>query len=263
DAFLSDVVGSQGIQPDRRLWNEFAHLFPPGPMLEIGPGAGHFLAAAAEANREVFAVEASAVHRDFLGANWGFRSVFGSLDELPPTAPPFAAVAMFNTIEHVFDVAGLFESIRSRLAPRGVVLVTTCNAECVVLPVVGTYWSMFKQPDHVSLPSGEGFRRLGRRTQLKCERVWTGELPLETPIGLAVAARDWILEHRRAETKPAMIPSHETPNESRAKDSPVPFQRRVVRGLMKATARVDPTRHLTALVGKAAGIRALFARDSA
>lgn len=239
-AFLSDAVSAHSTEPDRRLWNEFAHLFPPGPLLEIGPGAGHFLAAAAEAKREVFAVEASAVHREFIASTWGFRDVFGSLEELPATTPRFAAVAMFNTIEHVFDVARLFESIRSRLGPNGVVFVTTCNAECVIVPVVRTYWSMFKQPDHVSLPSGDGFRRLGDRTKLPCRRTWTGELPLETPIGMAVAVRDWVRERRGAEQGNSPRSAQDAPRVESPTTEQVPFQRRMARRLMKASARIDP-----------------------
>ena len=122
------------------------------------------------------------------------------------------------------------------------------------------YWSMFKPPDHVSIPSADGFRRLAPRVGLSLSRVWTGELPLETPIGLATAARDFILEKssRRAGT----AAEHATQDGGAAPSASRAVLRRVVRGAMHLMATVDPTRRLTTRMGRAAAIRGLFRRDA-
>ncbi len=195
--FIADVSNAKSDSPDLTTWRAFEHLLPPGPLLEIGPGSGHLLAAARDSGREVFAVEASAVHREYIVRRWGIPNVFAAIPDIPPTAPPFAAVVAFNTIEHVFDVAELFRSIRPHLSPSGAILVSTCNADCILLPLVGTYWAMFRPADHVSIPAADGLRALGDRTGFRCDRVWSAELPLETPVGILVALRDWLRERGR------------------------------------------------------------------
>jgi SAM-dependent methyltransferase len=259
--FISRIVTASSAQPDRKTWHEFQHLLPPGPVLEIGPGTGYLLAAARDAGREVFGVESSAVHREFIVRTWGIPNVFSALDDIPPTAPKFAAVMLFNTIEHVFDVTSLFRAIRARLAPEAAVLVSTCNAECIILPMVGTYWAMLKVPDHVSLPAAESFRRLALRTGFTCRRVWTGEQPLETPIGIVVALRDWIAERRVSSDAPEA--NRDPCVDGLPLDKRVPTQRRLARIAMRLTEHLDPTRHVTSLFGRAAAIRGLFAPDSA
>ena len=48
---------------------------------------------------------------------------------------------------------------------------------------------MLKEPDHFSIPSPESLRRVGERCGLRVLDVWSGEYPLETPLGVLVAAR--------------------------------------------------------------------------
>jgi SAM-dependent methyltransferase len=254
-AYIDEIVSEKHETPDRTTWAEFRDLLPHGPLLEIGPGTGHLLAAAREANRPVYALESSRSHREFIRRAWGIETVFGSFSELPASAPKFAAVLAFNTIEHVFDVGALFAATRPHLAPGGVILISTCNAECIIVPVVGVYWSMFKQPDHVSIPSAEGLRRLGARAGFSTERVWTGELPLETPIGLATAARDFVRE-RWMGREPAR--GGDGPAASTAAPGTVPLGRRFARFAVRTFASTDPTRYLTARVGRSAAIRGLF-----
>jgi SAM-dependent methyltransferase len=253
--FISMAVTFKADRPDYATWSEFADLLPPGPLLEIGPGAGYLLAAAREAGREVFGVESSEVHRKFIERTWGLPNVFPSMDDLP-AATRFGAVILINTIEHVFDVGGLFAAVRARLAPEGRLLVSTCNAECILLPLVGPYWAMLKVSDHVSIPAAESFRRLANRTGFACRKVWTGELPLETPIGIAVAIRDWARERKGA----VAVPDSPGPASNTEVDTRVPLSRQLARNVMRFAERVDPTRHVTARLGRAAAIRGLFAR---
>src|SRR5262249_10997048 len=116
-----------------------------------------------------------------------------------------------------------------------------------------------------SIPSAEGLRKLGVRTGLTVERVWTGEYPLETPIGIAVAARDYWRERRDEANERA--PSGRSP----APDSAPPAARaggrallqRRIRGRVMGLARgLDPSHRVTAWLGRAAAIRGLFRKPS-
>jgi SAM-dependent methyltransferase len=259
--FLDNISEANATVPARKTWLEFGHLLPPGPLLEVGPGAGYFLAAAREVGREVYGLESSAVHRDFIRKTWGIDRLFDSPEALSAVAPPFGAVVAINTIEHVYDLASMFAFLRGRLRPGGVVLISTCNAECIILPLVGTYWSMLKVLDHVSIPSAEGLRRLGARTGLVTEKVWTGEYPLETPIGVLVAARDWWRERRERPGPPAAAPDgsrRAVETSARRDNGGGPMARRLARRLMKAARGVDPSYRVTSWLGRAAAIRGLF-----
>jgi SAM-dependent methyltransferase len=253
--FIEDAVDATADQPDHKTWSWIADMIPRGPVLEIGPGSGHLLAAARDTNRDVFGVEASAVHRAFIAQRWGIHNVFPTIEELPSNSSCAAFVAV-NTIEHVCDVGALFQSIRPKLAPDGVLFVSTCNAEYALLPLIGVSWTMFKVPDHVSIPAAEGFRQLAARTGFVCRRVWTGELPLETPIAVAAALRDWVRERRLAAPADPYGATPAAPGASTA--SGVPLRRRVVRTVMRMGQYTDPIRHMNALAGRAAAIRGLF-----
>jgi 2-polyprenyl-3-methyl-5-hydroxy-6-metoxy-1,4-benzoquinol methylase len=255
--FIDDAIDSTSDQPNRKTWSWIASMMPSGPVLEVGPGSGHLLAAARETNRDVFGVEASAVHREFIQKRWDIRNIFATMEELPSTVA-FAGVVAVNTIEHVLDVAALFRAIRPRLAPNGVVFVSTCNARYMLLPIIGISWTMFKVPDHVSIPAAEGFRLLAERTGFRCNRVWTGELPLETPIAVAVSLRDWMRERRRPASGEANGVESGRCEVGGRSSRGVPFQRRLARRLMRMGEHTDPIRHVNALVGRAAAIRGLF-----
>lgn len=54
---------------------------------------------------------------------------------------------------------------------------------------------MFKQPDHVNIPSAKGLRAIGVRVGFVPLRVWSSEYPLETFV-LAVRMKDWFSEWR-------------------------------------------------------------------
>ncbi|MBM4377466.1 MAG: class I SAM-dependent methyltransferase [Deltaproteobacteria bacterium] len=195
EVFLDASLAARGTAPDFGVWNEYERWFPPGPILEIGPGSGHLLAAIAAHREQVFAIETSATHRSYIEKTWGISAIYEDLSELPPQVR-FAGVVMINTVEHVYDVHALFERLRRILAPGGVVALSAPNAGAAITRVVGTMWSMYKTPDHVSFPSKDGLARLAERSGLRVRACWTGELPHESIAGLAVAARDFLAERR-------------------------------------------------------------------
>ena len=72
---------------------------------------------------------------------------------------------------------------------------STCNARSLQTRIAGRWWSMFKQPDHVNIPSAKGLRAIGIRVGFVPIRVWSSEYPLETFV-LAVRMKDWFSEWR-------------------------------------------------------------------
>jgi hypothetical protein len=81
-------------------------------------------------------------------------------------------------------------------------------------------------------------------------------MPLETPIGIATAARDYIRERRRTPSPVAEQRVDTTTGATPQRSEPL--ERRLARAVKRATARVDMTRHLAAKLGRAAAIRGLY-----
>jgi SAM-dependent methyltransferase len=257
NAFIADITAMNGAQPDHRAWNEFAALLSEGSVLEIGPGTGQVLAAARASGRAVAGVEASEAHRRFIRATWGIEEVFSTLEELP-IGFLYDNVVMVNVIEHVYDVVGLMKELRGHLSKDARVFISTVNAKGVVGAIVGTYWAMFKERDHVSFPSLTSLQRLADGTGYRLNRQWSAELPFETPIGLMVALRDFVREQRaQRDAEPG----------SRFASSPTPTngsgqartrKKKLLGQFYRAARRLDATRHAFGAVGRAATVKGIF-----
>jgi len=260
DTFLGDIEASQGTQADAELWRWVDGLVGNGAVLEIGPGSGHLLAAARAAGREVHGIESSEVHRAYIRRTWGIEELYASVEGLPPDKQ-FGGIVCINTIEHVYDIVGILAALREHLLPDGKVLISTCSAACAVLPLVGIYWSMFKPVDHVSIGSPKGMELAALRANLVPLKTWTTEMPLETPVGLMVAARDFAREEVLPRLRGA--PRNEPRVVAATHGPPVrrdPLSRKAKRLLMNAAAGFDLSSRLASRLGRAATVKVLLGR---
>lgn len=245
--FVDSVVGALGLEPAIGRWEALS--MPGRSVLEIGPGTGHLLAAARKAGRSVTAVESSEVHRAFIRDAWGIESVYEDIADLPQGLT-FDAVVGINVIEHVYDVAEFLRSITNVLAPSGVIYISTANAASLEATLLGTWWAMCKDSDHVSLPSLAGMARAAKALNLRAERVWSSELPFELPISVLVAARDWNRARRAASVQlyddriPAVPGQSGTPATAR------------LAHLYSVGAPFDPTSRLLSALGRGGSVKA-------
>lgn len=253
DDFLDRVIAGRGVEPDFVAWDALA--LGGGRVLEIGPGSGHLLAAAAARQRRVSAVETSARHRDFVRRTWGIEAVFASLEDLPADHVVDLVVAI-NVLEHVYDVRGFLAAIAEHLAPGGSLFVSTPNADALVCSLAGTMWSMFKEPDHVSFPTRGGLASAAGAAGLVADRVWSGEMAFETPVGLGVAARDRWKERTAFDAAPVDDDGHPgPPAEVAGRGS------RLLADLSRhPLARYEPTSALVARLGRAGTVKAVLRR---
>jgi SAM-dependent methyltransferase len=245
--FVDSVVGALGIEPAIGRWEALS--MPGRSVLEIGPGTGHLLAAAVRAGRSVTAVESSEVHRAFIRDTWGIESVYEDIADLPQGLT-FDAVVAINVIEHIYDVAGFLRSITKVLAPNGVIFISTANAASLEATLLGTWWSMCKDRDHVSLPSLVGMARAARSLNLRTERVWSSELPFELPISVLVAARDWNRARRAASAQP-----HDGHMLAAPGQGGTPATARLAH-LYSVSAPFDPTSRLMSALGRGGSVKA-------
>jgi hypothetical protein len=209
-------------------------------------GGGHVLAAA---GREVTAIETSDAHRSFISRKWGIDTVHASFDEIP-AGKKFAAVRFMNTIEHIFDVAGFLSEISAYMSCGSAMYLSTCNAAASPAKICGVWWSMFKPLDHVSLASPPGLMAVAERCRFSC-RAWTKELPFETAISLAGAARGWLRSEKTADEGK----QHPGKGEWRGKND---WLRQLVVDGSKKLRWLDPVRPGVSALGFGCSVKAVF-----
>ncbi|WP_157490991.1 MULTISPECIES: class I SAM-dependent methyltransferase [Protofrankia] len=250
------AVEVSGNQPRAELWRTIG--LAGSTVLEIGPGSGHLLAAARDAGRQVWGVETNPAHRAHIASAWGIRTVHPALSDLPP-GQTFDAIVAINVLEHIHDIQGFLQALRTRLSPNGAIFISTPNSSCIVPRVVGPWWSMFKEVDHVAFPSAVGMSAVAAAAGLAVGRVWTSELPLETPIGFAVAARDYLRRRRQGahhrDASPGRPPAAGPPAVRSAHQL---ADRGVVGRVNRFKPGWEPSARLMAWLGRAATIKAVL-----
>jgi 2-polyprenyl-3-methyl-5-hydroxy-6-metoxy-1,4-benzoquinol methylase len=245
--FVDSIVAVDGLEFASRRWEELS--LPGTSLLEIGPGAGHLLAAAHKAGRSVTAVESSEVHRNFIRDTWGISSVYADIAAVPHGLS-FDAVVAINVLEHVYDITSFLRSVTKVLAPGGVLFVSTVNAVSLEAALLRNWWSMCKEQDHVSFPSLNGLARAAQAANLRTERIWSSELPFELPVSALVAARDWA----RARRGPSGAESNGRLAGSPAEGFDPAVKARLAR-FYSISARFDPTSRLLGALGRAATVK--------
>lgn len=198
--FVATIDDQMGGEADYSKWREFERHLCGRNLLEIGPGTGHFLAAARDAGFSVMGIEPDRHLREYIRKRWNIETTAELLEKNALAPSSFDNVVTFNCIEHVADPMAHVAAAYRVLKPGGRFLVSTCNANCLVERIVGRYWSMIKEVTHLSIPSAESLRAVGWRAGLVTIELWCSEYPLETPAGIALAARDWLVDRRHHAT---------------------------------------------------------------
>lgn len=153
-------------------------------FLDVGCNLGAAVAAAARAGLEACGVdlsaEAIATARRLFPA---LRFVAGGLEALDP-AERFDLVFCTEVIEHVPDPRGFFEALTARLAPGGLLWLTTPDAGHAKARAAGMGWDQIKPPEHLHLFTRAALARL---TALSYR--WRLVLPNPRRPGLEMLAR--------------------------------------------------------------------------
>jgi len=213
--FSVSIEESLGDKPDYVRFSGFKKYLKPGKLLEIGPGTGHFLAAARDNGFDVAGVETSPYHRNYIRKKWNIETLDRPIEKDKLSPESFDNVVSFNCIEHISDLRTHFKAVFRVLKPGGRFLVVTQNSSSLLARFAGRYWAMFKPLDHLSLPSPKSLRLVGENAGLRVVRVWCSEFPLETPLGFVVALRDRLREKRNAKRPPSglsVVSKKDSPN---------------------------------------------------
>ncbi len=118
--------------PEIRIYSaalaELRRLAPAGRLLDVGCGRGVFLDLARSAGFETSGIELSKRHVDWARSQFELDVVAGEFLDSEHTPASFEIVTMWDFLEHVIDPIAVLNRARELLAPQGLLLVFTIDA---------------------------------------------------------------------------------------------------------------------------------------
>lgn len=142
-----------------------------GKLLDIGPGSGRLLEAAAARGWDAMGIEANA---EFAAAcrALGLDVVEGFFPEALADEERFDAIALLDVVEHLHDPVALLGACAARLAPGGVIAVQVPNVDSLLVQLEGPRHTTFCHGhwNHFNLAT---LQRLGRAAGLEPRRAET------------------------------------------------------------------------------------------
>ena len=159
-----------------------------GRLLDIGCSAGFFMEAATAAGWEALGVELSGDTAE-LARGKGLEVIEGTLAGVPTAAGPFDAVTMFDVLEHVEQPRADLERAHELLAPGGLVVVMTPNADgllakwLLIVAALTGGWLHAEPPAHLSQFSKRSLESLLNRTGFRTLETIDSRLSLLYVLG--------------------------------------------------------------------------------
>jgi 2-polyprenyl-3-methyl-5-hydroxy-6-metoxy-1,4-benzoquinol methylase len=125
-----------------------------GRVLDVGCGAGAFLAALKGVGWDVWGVEPGAAAATDTRSRLGPHILHGTLEQVDLPAAAFDLITLWDVIEHLPDPAATLRHIGGLLRPGGVLLIQTPRIDCPDARIWGAAWSGYDPPRHLVVFSG-------------------------------------------------------------------------------------------------------------
>lgn len=123
---------------------------PPGPLLDVGCAAGHFLSVSAEiSDRSHLGTDLTLAP---LRRRWSPNRVAvwqGDGLNLPVANHSLAIVTMWHVLEHLASPHDALDEVRRVLKPGGVLVLALPLVDSLAAHVFGQYWSGYDMPRHL------------------------------------------------------------------------------------------------------------------
>jgi SAM-dependent methyltransferase len=121
---------------------------PPGRLIEIGPGAGGFAAAAAREGWSVTGIEMDERACENLRA-LGIEAIRSDEPQLAlKDVEPARAIVLWHVLEHLAEPIELLSAAAAALEPGGVLVIAVPNPQAFGLRVLGARWPHLDAPRH-------------------------------------------------------------------------------------------------------------------
>jgi SAM-dependent methyltransferase len=151
----------------RFLWKDYA-LPVPRPWgtrraLELGCGAGDYLARLRSAGWDVTGLDPSPSAALEAERRHGLRVHLRPLQALDDANASFQLAVAWEVVEHLQDPVGDLSALARRMAPDGLLMLSTANAASPERRLFGRYWLAYDVPRHLALFGPAQLRELLRR----------------------------------------------------------------------------------------------------
>ncbi|NJP07488.1 MAG: class I SAM-dependent methyltransferase [Chloroflexaceae bacterium] len=120
-------------------------------LLDIGAGAGLFLALAQQHGWHVAGVEIAAYGPRYAAQQFGLTIHHGTIDDAHLPAEQFDVVMLQDTIEHVTNPRALLREVHRLLRPGGALIISTPNFHSLGRRLLGSRWALISPAEHVHL----------------------------------------------------------------------------------------------------------------
>ena len=114
----------------------------PGRILDIGCGTGLFLQVARRRGWEVCGVDECEEALDHARSKFGLEVAQGEFSKLPLGGRRFDAITLWDIVEHAREPVALLAEARRRLAPGGLVGLSTPNQRSILEAVAGPLYRL-------------------------------------------------------------------------------------------------------------------------
>ena len=171
---LFKAIRSGCLLPYRLRYGSETGMFKPfgqGRLLDVGCGAGDYLAAMASLGWECSGIDASETALSLAhGKVPGARLHRGTLESAALPRQAFEVVTLWHTLEHLPDPLKALDRIHDLLTPQGRLLVAVPNIDSFEAKVLGSRWLEMDIPGHLYYFSLKTLRALLEKAGFECAR---------------------------------------------------------------------------------------------
>jgi len=168
---LSAAMGFYSAKRERDF--RYLRTRPPGRLLDVGCGAGDYLAFMRDHGWEAEGLDFDAEAIQSARARFGVNVHSRQLEEMNYPDAHFDAITMNHMIEHAHDPARLLQECRRVLKPDGLAIVTTPNSCSLGHRIHGKYWRGLEPPRHLHIFSPASLSLLAKRAVFDNVDVFT------------------------------------------------------------------------------------------
>lgn len=185
-----EALEKRALGPLRFIWLVPPDFTPGGRLLDVGCGAGEYLAFARDLGWSVVGLEAKAAAAEEARRTFGLDIRAGTLDSLTAADGPFDVVSLWHVLEHVADPDAALKSARRALKPGGYILAGVPNAGCWEAALLGSHWLQWDPPRHLWHFTPDTLAVLARRCGLRVADWHTLPGSGDLVVSLQFALRD-------------------------------------------------------------------------
>jgi SAM-dependent methyltransferase len=183
---MSSVCWSDAPDSHRHSWGTWSRLLDfaeklagRGPLLDVGCGTGQFLDfARAQGWEPRFGVELSPEAANRARQRTNDHIVVADLVKNPMPRDHFAAVVLWDIIEHVPDIRGLLSEVRRVLRPGGVALIGTVHRNGISMRLLKERALTVAPPEHLTFLTRAGLSRAAYDCGLTLSACWSNTVYL-------------------------------------------------------------------------------------